>query len=261
MGFVGDRCVQSDDEFVVQLAFAGKARSCVTKGPRMKILDVTFTVEDLAASVTFYRETLGLTVVETHDRAVVQAGSSRLTVLRGERFEGVHHLAFGIVPSEFALAHGWIRERVELLVDGGSEVIIGPPGWNSRSVYFLGPEDIILELIARDADADKSARNGASPRILSVSEVGIGVPDVSATVHRLCAELALAPFGSPGENFAPVGTHDGLLIVVDRERIWFPTEALRAARGMVDVLIEAPTERPPVHVTPTITITTARLTT
>lgn len=224
----------------------------------MKILDVTFTVQDLAASVTFYRETLGLTVAETHDRAVVQAGSSRLTVLVGEPFAGVHHLAFGIVPSEFDLAHAWLRKRVELLVDDGSEVIIGPPGWNSRSLYFLGPEDIILELIARDADVDESAGNGESPRILSVSEVGIGVPDVSATVHRLLAELTLAPFGSPGEEFAPVGTHDGLLIVVDQERIWFPTESLRAARGMLDVLIEAPTVSPPVHVTPTISITTAR---
>lgn len=224
----------------------------------MKILDIAFTVQDLPASVKFYRDTLDMPVRETNDRAVVHAGSTRLTLIPGKRFDGVHHMAFGIVPLEFELAHAWLSERVSLLVNDGSEVIIGSPEWNSRSLYFLGPEDIILEFIARDADADETPGSGESPRILSISEIGIGVPDVSATVHRLSHELALPPFFSQGENFAPVGNHDGLLIVVHQDRIWFPTQSLRAARGPLHVRIEAPIAYPPANVTPAISIVTAR---
>lgn len=224
----------------------------------MKILGVTLSVENPAGSVEFYRNILGFPVELDADRAVVHAGSSRLTLTAGEPFDGVHHVAFGIMPSEFELAHDWLSERVSLLVDDGSEVIVGPTGWNSRSLYFLGPEDIILELIARDTDADETPGNGESPRILSISEIGIGVPDVPATVQRLSQKLDLSPFYSQGSQFAPVGNHDGLLIVVDQERIWFPTQSLRPARGPLDVQIEAPVANTQIDVTTAISMATTR---
>lgn len=224
----------------------------------MKISGVTLTVQDLARSVHFYRAVLDLPVEQNVDRAVVHAGSSRLTLIPGQRFDGVHHVAFGIVPSEFELAHTWLSERVSLIVADGSEIIVGPTGWNSRSLYFLGPEDIILELIARDADAETILGNGESPRILSISEIGIGVPDVPTTVRILAQELALPPFCSQGEKFAPVGDHDGLLIVVDQDRIWFPTRSLRPANGPLDVQIETPIANTQLNVTPSVSIATAR---
>ena len=222
----------------------------------MKIRGVTLTIQDLAGSVQFYRDILGLRVEESMGRAVVHAGSSQLTLIRGDQFDGAHHVAFGIVPAEFELAHTWLCERVSLIVVDGSQVIVGPTGWNSRSLYFLGPEDIILEVIARDADVDAIPGNGESPRILSISEIGIGVIDVSATVQRLSTVLALPPFCAQGEKFAPVGNHDGLLIVVDQERIWFPTQSLRPARGPLDVHIETPIASAQMDVTPTISIST-----
>ncbi len=222
----------------------------------MKICGVTLTVQDLAGSVQFYRDILGLRVEQNANRAVVHAGASQLTLVRGNQFDGVHHVAFGIVPSEFELAHTWLCERVSLIAADGSQVIVGPTGWNSRSLYFLGPEDIILELIARDADVDAIPGNGESPRILSISEIGIGVTDVPATVQRLSTELALPPFGNQGEKFAPVGNHDGLLIVVDQERIWFPTRSLRPARGPLDVHIETPIVSAQIHLTPATAIST-----
>lgn len=129
----------------------------------MKIHGVNATVHDLAGSVEFYRDTLDTPVDESTDRAVVHAGSSRLTLTPGQRFDGVHHEAFGIMPEEFEQAHTWLSERVSLLVADGSEVIVGATGWNSRSVYFLGPEDIILELIARDTDTDTDTAKRGKP--------------------------------------------------------------------------------------------------
>ena len=106
----------------------------------MLINDVTLTVRDLDAAADFYRRTLGMSVHEASDRAVVHAGASRLTLREGGGFGGVHHVAFGIAPREFERAYAWLSERIVLLGGDGSEVVVGPAGWNSRSVYFLGPE-------------------------------------------------------------------------------------------------------------------------
>lgn len=122
---------------------------------------------------------------------------------------------------------------------GGSEVIDGPAGWDSQSVYFLGPENIILELIAREADSQLPGSSGARPSIISMSEVGLGVSDVPTAVEQLVQDLGVDPFPPQEEKFAPVGNHDGLLILVDQNRTWFPTKNLQPARGPLRVTINS----------------------
>ena len=197
----------------------------------MRILNVSITVHDLSKAVKFYREVLLLPVEATPDSAGVAIGSSRLTLSAGEGFEGVHHLAFGILPSEFELAHEWLARRVPLLQADGSEIILGSDDWNSRSLYFLGPEGIILEFIARDADASTASTGGENPQMLSISEVGIGVEDVLDTVATLSEELAIPNFYDCSSTFASMGSHDGLLIVVQQDRLWYPEKVSKPARG------------------------------
>ncbi len=204
----------------------------------MKIREVAITAHQLGEAAAFYRDVLEMPVEEQLDRVTVKIGSSRLIIAQGDPFEGVHHLAFGISPHDFDLARTWLRGRVEPIVAGGSEVIDGPEGWNSLSVYFLGPEGIVLELIARGADAAIPGSGGAAPRPLSISEVGIGVPDTSAAVRELTQTLALPTFPPQEPQFAPIGNHDGLLILVDHERVWFPTRTHQPARGPLSVRID-----------------------
>lgn len=204
----------------------------------MKILNVSITVRDLATAVQFYRDVLLLPVEATPTGAEIAVGSSRLTLSTGEIFDGVHHLAFGILPSEFELAHAWLAHRVSLLQADGSEVILGSEAWNSRSLYFLGPEGIILEFIARDADASNVSGGGENPYLLSISEVGIGVDDVLATVATLSEALSIPHYYDLSSTFASMGSHDGLLIVVQQDRLWFPTKVSKPARGRLIVQIE-----------------------
>lgn len=206
----------------------------------MKVRQVTLTVGHLDQAASFYRDVLQRPVVAQGRQVMVTIGSSRLVLKPGEPFRGAHHVAFGIAPADFALTRSWLKGRVELVVADGSEVIEGPDGWNSRSLYFLGPEQILLEFIARDADAEVPASEGAVPRALSISEVGIGVSDVAEAVPTLTRELDLPPFPPQGPHFAPVGGHDGLLILVHEERIWFPSHHQPAARWPVVLEIDAP---------------------
>lgn len=206
----------------------------------MRICQVTLTVGGLGDAAAFYRDVLQLPVAVQTGQVEATVGSSSLVLEDGEPFAGVHHLAFGIAPADFVLAQDWLGERVELIADDGSVVIDGPAGWHSRSLYFLGPEEILLELIARDADAAVPASEGAVPRLLSISEVGIGVPDVAAAVRTLARQLDLPPFPPQGTSFAPVGGHDGLVILVDQERVWFPSYHQPAARGPLVLRVDAP---------------------
>lgn len=206
----------------------------------MRIRRATLTVDRPSEAVAFYREVLELPIAVHDGRATVEIGRSRLVLEEGDEFDGVHHLAFAIAPADFELARTWLSQRVEPILVDGSDVIEGPEGWNSRSVYFLGPEGILLELIARDADEHMPATQGQVPRLLALSEVGIGVPDVAQGVRTLEQDLGLPAFPPQGTQFAPVGDHDGLIILVGQDRIWFPTQAQQAARGPVTVELAAP---------------------
>lgn len=211
-----------------------------SKAGAMKLRRVTLTVARPDRAAAFYRDVLELPVVVQDGQVSVTIGSSQLVLEPGGPADGSHHLAFGIAPADVELARRWLAGRVEVIVVDGSEVVEGPDGWNSRSLYFLGPEDIVLELIARDADAHAAPSQGEVPWLLSLSEVGIAVPDVAGAVRALDRELGLPAFPPQGRVFAPVGGHDGLLIVVQQERIWFPTEDRRAARGPVTVELVGP---------------------
>jgi len=206
----------------------------------VRIQRVALTVARLDEAALFYREVLRLPVTVRPGQVSVEIGASTLVLEQGEPFSGAHHLAFGIAPAALEPAHAWLSRSVELLVADGSDVIVGPDGWDSRSLYFSGPEGIVLELIARDADAGAPTQDGGVPRLLSVSEVGIGVPDVAGAVRALTTQLALPVFPPQEPQFAPVGSHDGLLVLVDQTRIWFPTDGVLPATGPVAVTLRAP---------------------
>lgn len=209
----------------------------------MKILNVSITVCDLDKAVQFYRDTLLLPVEVSPAGVAVTIGASELTLRTGDSFDGVHHLAFGILPAEFELAHEWLARRVAFLQADGSDIILGSEDWKSRSLYFLGPEGTILEFIARDADASTVSSGGENPHMLSIGEVGIGVEDVLATVATLSEELSIPNFYDLSSTFASMGSHDGLLIVVQQDRLWFPNKVSKPARGPLTVQIESPARK------------------
>jgi len=160
----------------------------------VKIRQVAVTVDRLDQAANFYRDVLQLPIHAQAEQVTVTVGSSRLILEAGDHFDGVHHVAFGIAPADFEFTRGWLGQRVDPILVDGSEVIEGPEGWHSKSVYFLGPEDILLEFIARDADDHASASEADAPQPLSISEVGIGVPDVAGAVATLTEQLGLPAF-------------------------------------------------------------------
>ena len=197
----------------------------------MRINRVDITSTDVAAAAEFYAGVLGLPVAVTGDSATVRIGASTVVLREGPASPGINHLAFTIPANRFGEAKAWLSSRVPLLTkDGADEFPLGGT-WNSESVYFPGPDGSILELIARHSlDNASPASVHERADLLCVSEIGLGVPDVPAVVDALEAQFGLPRFGDGGDQFTPVGDHDGLLIVVSQDRPWFPSGD-RIARG------------------------------
>ncbi|WP_336696677.1 hypothetical protein [Curtobacterium sp. USHLN213] len=194
----------------------------------MHIRQVQLATRSLDDTARCY-ERLGCAVLADDDSVRVTVGSSQLVFRVLDGMTGAHHLAFTIPTGTFADAKRRAAEVATVLGAQGVDEFEGPAGWDSRSVYFEGPDRQLLELIERrelpDGDAAPAGGHPAplAPLLVSVSEVGIAVPDVPGAVETL-SQHGLDPYaGPPGPDFAPVGDVDGLLILVSPGRRWFPT--------------------------------------
>lgn len=203
---------------------------------------MTVDVRDSAEAADFFGTVLGLPVSSAPGAAVVQIGTTALTLRENPETRGAHHLAFTIPSNKFAQAKEWVRERTGVMHKAGDDEFEYDAGWNARSLYFPGPDHSVLELIIR-RDLDNAVDGDfTSEDLLCISEVGVAVPDVLATVDLLVADAGIEPYGLvPRDRFAPVGTIDGLVILVSPERTWFPADDRLSAESRI--FIEAVGDR------------------
>jgi len=138
------------------------------------------------------------------------------TFVRGEATP--HHFAFHTAALE-----PW-RQRLDVTEEHEFSAWDG-----ARAVYFRDPEGNVAELIARPESRPD----------LALAEVGLPVDDVAAAVTAL-SELGIEPYRPWGGEFAPLGTVDGLLIVVRIGRGWFPYD-VPAGAAAVEVTVEGAT--------------------
>lgn len=207
----------------------------------MLISQVELPVSDAVQAARFYPDVLDLPT-RTGDGVVeVEIGLSMLLLHPGPVEPGAYHCAITVPEDRFAEAKAWLQERVSLLErDGLDEFALGAP-WNSQSVYFTGPDGILLELIARhDLPASSASGRFSSADLLRISEVGLAVPDVPVAVASLQDAFGLPVFGKAAAEFTPLGDPDGLLIVVRQGRVWFPTTTVTPSLGPIAVTVELP---------------------
>lgn len=203
----------------------------------MRIESLRLPSADLRAVAQYFREVLELAVSESGAVVTVDAGSTRLEFVPGHRPAGANHLAFTIPCNQLDEARRWLDARVELLsLDGKDHFPLGDP-WDSDSIYFRGPDGLVLELIARRQLDNQSSGPFTSSHILSVSEVGLAVPDVRIAEREIGQEFGITSFAGDSKSFQALGDHQGLLILVTENRPWFPTKDAVSSAGYLSVEI------------------------
>lgn len=173
----------------------------------------------------FYQDVLELPTRQVGDVFDVRVGQSTLRLSSGPDRDESHHLAFTIPTSKLPAAKTWLSDRVELLSrDGRTEFTFDPPFGPAVSVYFIDPDGSILELIARDWPVPGGGSNfDPVADIAVVGEAAIPITSVSDGVDQLGRLWGLQPILDSPE-FAAVGDHHGMFILVKPQRPWFPTE-------------------------------------
>jgi catechol 2,3-dioxygenase-like lactoylglutathione lyase family enzyme len=226
----------------------------------MEIISIDTVTRSIAETAAYYETVLGLPVSKEIGAVEITVGRTVLRFREDVDAEGDQHYAFLVDDARFDAAREFLAAGPGLLGDGDRTEFEAQDAWNARSLYFPGPDRSVLEVIARrDLPRDLSAGRGAGAKassppvpgtqpgpsapfgpgdLLSVSEVGVAVPDVVDAADRLTeAGIGRYPAGSP--TFSPAGHIDGMLILVSVGRTWFPTADRVVAEPPVTVIAQA----------------------
>lgn len=119
----------------------------------------------------------------------------------------------------------WLAENgVEFLTDDGKSVIEQGTFWNAHSCYFHDPAGNIAEFIARHSLEDSNSTVFSVGEVMGASEIGLPVVNPEKVIGELEQTFGVRTLHSGGyPNFVGMGSDEGLLIVVDYKRPWFPT--------------------------------------
>lgn len=196
----------------------------------MKFTEVKLNTHRFEAMKGFYSSLLGLNILQDQpSKLSIQAGETNLVFHEALQAEDpFYHFAFTIPTNKLAEAKQWLSRRgIQLFSKDGKDEFPFE-NWNADAVYFYDPDGNLVEFIAHHT-LDNAAEDPFGPNeILRISEIGLSVDNVPEVTRKLNETFQINPWRGGGEQFAPVGDVEGLLIVVDKNRPWFPDGRLPA---------------------------------
>jgi catechol-2,3-dioxygenase len=204
----------------------------------MKIKEIILLSDDLSETSRFYSELMGFTISEsTTSKITFKVGRSQLTFLHTNN-HCIYHFAFDIPHNKLDEVIQWLSARVDLIEFQGSNVI-DFPNWNAKSLYFYDNNGNILEFIARFENKNESYHSFDSSNIVSISEIAFVTENVEKLAKNLIQTHSLTYYFRQvqREDFSVIGDDDGLIIIVDSARNWFPTP-IKVEKFPVKVTIE-----------------------
>lgn len=206
----------------------------------MKIHSLSLPSTNIDSMREFYTSVLGLKLAESDSQFfTLQAGFTRLAFnTTNDGTLPKHHFAFNIPPNLFQKGKTWLAERTALVSGKEGQVEFDFSNWNALGMYFIDPAGNIGELIARDMLPSAQVDEFSADHIVSVSEIGVPVPDVPGTVDLLRRAAGLQPYRGETDTFTAVGDENGLLIVVQQGREWYPRTGISAQPSPLDIWFE-----------------------
>lgn len=173
----------------------------------------------------FYTNDLGFRGNLSDTQFVLKTATNSEIIFNKSEKAYSYHFAFNIPTNKVYEAHKWLEDRVNLLPEpeSGNE-IIHFVDWNAHAVYFKDPIGNIVEFIARH-DLDNTTTHHFSVRdVLSISEIGAPCNNVLESFEKLHDKLWLQRYSGDFEKFCAAGDEDGLIILTNIDRNWYPTD-------------------------------------
>lgn len=192
----------------------------------MRILEIEIESSNLKKDELFYDKILQLELLEKKmDSVTFRVGSSKLTFRESNKEDIQHHFAFNIPNNRLNEAIQWLSSRLNLIKNSNDSPITHFESWNAKSVYFYDYNLNILEFIARSDLHNSSLKPFDNSSILAISEIGIIAEKPLSLAEELVNKYQLDYFekGPKRENFVVLGDDNGLIVISEKGRHWFPT--------------------------------------
>lgn len=190
------------------------------------------THQPIAEMAAFYEILLGKPALKQDDKTLELAiGTSNLVFEYDGSGQPFHyHFAINIPHNQFAEAKAWLEAIVPLISNATGQSTFYSRNWQADMLYFYDAAGNILELIARHTLSNISDAPFTPQSLQNISEIGIAVPDVLATIQEIQTQTSLPIYQGDvlSSMFATLGDEQGLLIVVQEGRLWFPDEVVAA---------------------------------
>ncbi|SFB04465.1 hypothetical protein SAMN05216312_103169 [Cohnella sp. OV330] len=152
-----------------------------------------------------------------------------------------YHFAFDIPRNKIDESIAWLRSAgVNIYEFPDHSDRVYSKSWNSTSAYFCDQGGNIVEFIARHNCGHDIHTPFTGESLLSISEIGLAVTDISDIKNVLHANYFLNEFKDGNESFAAVGDEEGLFILSAIQRVWlgsdkkaqvFKTEAIEGTHA------------------------------
>ena len=193
----------------------------------MKILEIEIQTDNIKETETFYSEILGLQLVNKNQNSIsFKAGQSKLTFIKSDNINPKYHFAFNIPNNKLEEAILWAKSRLRLIENDENGIIANFESWNANAIYFYDNNNNIVEFIAR-FDLENSTEKPFDISVIeSISEIGIVTDKPLDLAETLIESYNLVYFNKSkkSEKFAALGNDNGLFIIVETNRKWYPTE-------------------------------------
>ncbi|MFN8510782.1 MAG: hypothetical protein U0Z75_09565 [Deinococcaceae bacterium] len=183
----------------------------------MRIQTLTLYTSKLPEMADFYAR-LGFGIEHGQNAFCFAAGSSKVTFKSGLA-PAEYHFTFNVPEHLMQDVLEDLQQKVDLCPIEDGTYFANFYHWNAHALYFLDPDGSIVEYIGRH---NLDHRHETQPVPLSVSEIGWVTQDVAGTVSLFKEQFGIDHFRPAAENFAPLGTDEGLLIVSQVGRPWYP---------------------------------------
>ncbi len=193
----------------------------------MNILELQILTDDIVETKRFYHNLLEFPILNQSKHSIsFKAGETILTFNLSENQQPFYHFAFNIPANQLEEALAWVNQRLEILPVDNQQIIADFKDWNAKAFYFYDNNGSILEFIARYDLHQESMHPFTGNSVCSISEIGLVVDKVSDKSNEIRKEHQLPLFSKqpPSDNFTVIGDDEGLIILVNRNRNWYPTE-------------------------------------